>query len=127
MKAEWPQRILGALTSISRSTPWACSPAATITHQTLYKKYDLFKQSVPISSLATAPFCLMVPPQSPFRTVEDLLKAIRERPGRISMATGGYGSGAHMAFAVLTWLSGRRKAMNVNEQLSKPPAPGSRR
>ena len=84
-----------------------------ITHQTLYKKYDLFKQSVPISSLATAPFCLMVPPQSPFRTVEDLLKAIRERPGRISMATGGYGSGAHMAFAVLTTKLGDIKVNHI--------------
>lgn len=84
-----------------------------ITHQTLYKKYDLFKQSVPISSLATAPFCLMVPPQSPFRTVEDLLKAIRERPGRISMATGGYGSGAHMAFEVLTTKLGDIKVNHI--------------
>lgn len=108
--------LIGAL-SMANSPPdgYTISLLASshITHQTLYKKYDLFKQSVPISSLATAPFCLMVSPQSRFRTAEELLKAIREQPGRISMATGGYGSAAHMAFEVLATKVGDIKVNHV--------------
>ena len=60
-----------------------------ITHQTLYKKFDLLGQFAPITNMATAPFAFIVPPDSPYRTLADLLKAIKDQPGRITMGTGG--------------------------------------
>ena len=71
-----------------------------ITHQTLYKRFDLLKQFTPIANLATAPFAILVPPDSPYLTLADLLTAIRANPGKLTMATGGLGSPAHMAFEV---------------------------
>lgn len=71
-----------------------------ITHQTLYKRFDLLGQFAPVTNLATAPFAFIVPPDSPYRTLEDLLTAIRQQPGGITLATGGLGSPAHMAFEV---------------------------
>lgn len=71
-----------------------------ITHQTLYKKLDLLGQFAPLTNIATAPFAFIVPPDSPYRTLADLIKGIKERPGRLTMGTGGLGSPAQMAFEV---------------------------
>ncbi len=71
-----------------------------ITHQTLYKQFDLLGQFAPITNIATAPFAFIVPADSPYRGLADLIKAIKDQPGRISMGTGGLGSPAHMAFEV---------------------------
>lgn len=71
-----------------------------ITHQTLYKRFDLLGQFAPITNLATAPFAFIVPPDSPYRNMGELIKAIKDQPRQISMGTGGHGSPAHMAFEV---------------------------
>ena len=71
-----------------------------ITHQTLYKRFDLLGQFAPITNLATAPFAFIVPPDSPYRNMAELIKAIKDQPRKISFGTGGHGSPAHMAFEV---------------------------
>jgi tripartite-type tricarboxylate transporter receptor subunit TctC len=71
-----------------------------ITHQTLYKKLDLLGQFAPLTNLATAPFAFIVPPNSPYRTLAELIKGIKENQGRLTMGTGGLGSPAQMAFEV---------------------------
>lgn len=83
-----------------------------ITHQTLYKRWELLKAIEPIENVATASFAYMVHPDSPYRTVQDLVKAIREKPGQITMATGGLGSPAHMCWEVFN--SGMGGALKVN-------------
>lgn len=71
-----------------------------ITQQTLYKRWELLKSTEPIANVATASFAFMVHPSSRFKTMSDLLQAIKERPGDITMASGGLGSPAHMCWEV---------------------------
>ena len=71
-----------------------------VTHQTLYKRWELLSATEPIANVATASFAYMVHPSSPYKTTQDLMKAIKEKPGQISMATGGLGSPAHMCWEV---------------------------
>lgn len=71
-----------------------------ITHQTLYKRWELLKSTEPIANVATASFAFMTHPSSRFKTMADLLKAIKEKPDQITMATGGLGSPAHMCWEV---------------------------
>lgn len=72
-----------------------------ITHQTLYKRFNLLDDFAPITNLATAPFALIVPTDSPYNSLGELVAAIREQPDRLTLATGGLGSPAHMAFETL--------------------------
>ncbi len=71
-----------------------------VTHQTLYKRWDLLKATEPIANVATASFAYMVHPSSPYKTVQDLVKAIKDKPAQVTMATGGLGSPAHMCWEV---------------------------
>ena len=90
--------------SMSNSTPdgytFGMMSSGHVTHQTLYKRWDLLKATEPIANLATASFAYMVHPSSPYKTIQDLVKAIKDHPDKISMATGGLGSPAHMCWEV---------------------------
>lgn len=90
--------------SMSNSTPdgytFGMMSSGHITHQTLYKRWELLKATEPIANVATASFAYMVHPSSPYKTIQDLVKAIKDYPDRISMATGGLGSPAHMCWEV---------------------------
>jgi tripartite-type tricarboxylate transporter receptor subunit TctC len=72
-----------------------------ITLQTLYKQMDLLALFRPVTNFATAPYAFVVPTHSPYKTFGDLVAAIRAKPSQISMATGGMGSPAHMAWEML--------------------------
>ena len=102
--------------SMSNSTPdgytFGMMSSGHITHQTLYKRWDLLKAIEPIANLATASFAYMVHPSSPYKTIQDLVKAIREKPDQVTMATGGLGSPAHMCWEVFN--SGMGGNLKVN-------------
>ena len=60
----------------------------------LYKtaaQLEPFKEFVPLSMLGTIDFALMVPADSPYKTLGDLLGAARKEPGKLSY---GFGSSA---------------------------------
>lgn len=61
----------------------------------------------PVCAVYDGPGTLMVAPDSPFRTVEDVIRAARERPGAVAYGTPGAGSPAHIAMA------GFAKALNL--------------
>lgn len=85
-----------------------------ITHQTLYKRWELLKATEPIANIATASFAFMVHPSSRYKTIQDLVKAIKDKPGRVTMATGGLGSPAHMCWEVFaSQLGGDLKVNHV--------------
>jgi tripartite-type tricarboxylate transporter receptor subunit TctC len=50
---------------------------------------------VPIALIMTAPDSLIVSPGSPFKTLEDLVDAAKQRPGQLTYATAGTGSDGH--------------------------------
>ena len=83
-----------------------------VTHQTLYKRWELLKATQPIANVATASFAYMVHPSSPYKTIQELVKAIKDKPGQVNMATGGLGSPAHMCWEVFN--SGMGGKLKVN-------------
>src|SRR5262245_26112595 len=66
----------------------------------VFKKvpYDVHKDLVPISMLSDTPTVLATFGGSPFKSVADVLKAAREKPGEIAMASPGIGSINQLAF-----------------------------
>ena len=66
----------------------------------VFKKvpFDVHKDLVPITMLSDTPTVLATFGGSPFKTVADVIKAAREKPGEIAMATPGIGSINQLAF-----------------------------
>lgn len=64
-------------------------------------KFDPVKDFVHIIRNGTVPQMLVVPASSPYRTVQDLVAAIRAEPRKLNYASGGIGSAAHLAGAAM--------------------------
>ncbi len=56
----------------------------------------------PVCAVYDGPGTLMVAPNSPYRTLDDLVRAAREKPGTINYGSPGAGSPAHLAMAGFT-------------------------
>lgn len=64
-----------------------------------YKDWDIW--------LATyAPNAIIVPKNSPYNTITDLVNAIKKNPGKITAGTGGIGSGGHFGAEVIKAVAG---------------------
>jgi tripartite-type tricarboxylate transporter receptor subunit TctC len=74
----------------------------------LYEKipYDPIKSFSPISLIAEAPYLLLVNPTLPVTTTKELLALAKAENGRLTYATSGSGSGAHMAAELLIGMTG---------------------
>ena len=59
--------------------------------------FDVLRDFAPISLLATGSSVLLVHPSLPVRSLQDLLALARARPGELSYASGGNGTGPHLA------------------------------
>lgn len=59
--------------------------------------YNMEKDFIAVSLVATGPNILVVPTGSPFKTLADLLAAARAKPGVLSFGTSGPGSMSHLA------------------------------
>ncbi len=74
----------------------------------LYPKlnHDPIKDFAPIGMITTSPSVLLVPTDSPFLSVADLLKAAQARPGQLNYGSGGVGSSQHLAGANFKKITG---------------------
>lgn len=83
------------------------SPPAAI-NATLYENlnFNFIRDIAPVASLIRTPFVLVVNPSVPARTVSELIAYAKANPGKISMASGGIGSGHHLAGAMFNVMSG---------------------
>jgi tripartite-type tricarboxylate transporter receptor subunit TctC len=77
---------------------------ATSSHATnpfLYKQvnYDLLRDFAPVTIVAKMPSLLVVPPALPANNVQELIALAKKDPGRLTYASGGNGSQAHLAGA----------------------------
>jgi len=63
--------------------------------------YDVSKSFAPICYLAATPMVLVVLGSSPYKTLNDLIGAAREKPGQVVFASGGPASSLHVAIEVL--------------------------
>src|SRR3546814_14657928 len=59
----------------------------------LYKKlsYDTFKDFKPVGLVAYSPRVFVVLPDSPFKTLDDVVRAAKARPGQVSLGIPGIG------------------------------------
>lgn len=63
--------------------------------------YDTLRDLAPISLLATQPSILVVHPSLPVRTVADLIRLAKARPGELTYGTGGSGTSLYLAAALI--------------------------
>ena len=68
--------------------------------------YDTSKDFVPVSRLAISPLLLIVNSSLEIKTVQDLIAAAKKDPGKLTFATAGVGSAAHMAAALFDQMAG---------------------
>ncbi len=66
----------------------------------LYRKlpYDTAADFAPVTLMAQYPFVLTIHPALPPKTVKELIALARARPGQLSYASSGNGSGPHLGF-----------------------------
>lgn len=73
---------------------------ATSTHMmsvNFYKvTYDMGKDFAPITQIASTSFVLAVHPSLPAKTVKELIRLAKQKPGAINFGSGGSGSPAHL-------------------------------
>ncbi len=76
----------------------------------LYGKlpYDTLKDFTPIVQVAVQPLMVMVHPSLPARTLRDFIAFAKKRPGNITYATAGNGSGGHLAGELFASVAGFR-------------------
>jgi tripartite-type tricarboxylate transporter receptor subunit TctC len=77
------------------SNPWVMSVS-----------YDAVKDFEPVARLANSTLILATKPDSPFRTVQDVIAAAKQKPGTITYASAGLGSTGHMAGALFETMAG---------------------
>jgi tripartite-type tricarboxylate transporter receptor subunit TctC len=72
-------------------------------NKSMFRKlsYDPVKDFVPVAEIGESPQVLVVPSSSPYRSLADIVKAARERPGTIRFASPGLGSGSQLQGEIL--------------------------
>jgi tripartite-type tricarboxylate transporter receptor subunit TctC len=75
---------------------------------TLYKNlsYDPAADFVPLALVARTPFVLVVNPDLPVKSVQELVRYIKDRPGQLSYATAGPGVPHHLFAELLKSMAG---------------------
>ncbi len=67
--------------------------------------YDPIKDFAPIGLITTSPGVMLVPKDSPYRSVAELVAKARAQPGQLNYGSGGVGSSQHLAGAVFRQLA----------------------
>ena len=75
-----------------------------------YKKltYDPSAELQPIAILGESPNIVLVPANSPYKTLADLIADAKANPGKVTYATAGPGSSIHMVTALFELMAGVR-------------------
>ncbi|WP_236589032.1 Bug family tripartite tricarboxylate transporter substrate binding protein [Ramlibacter aurantiacus] len=92
--------IIGA-SSVAQATPdgytvlYDATPLSINPH--LQKMpFDPQKDLTPVSLVAVTPMLLVVPKSSPYNSIQDLIKAAKEKPGKLTFSSGGQGTVQYM-------------------------------
>ena len=75
------------------------SGSVVTANQHIYKKmaYNPEKDFVPVTKAVSGPQVLVVPANSPFKSVKDVIDAAKKQPGKLTFAHAGIGSQTHLA------------------------------
>lgn len=68
--------------------------------------YHPLKDFAPVSLVAESPYALIVNPAMPVKSVKELVALAKSRPGKLHFASGGVGTGIHMAGELLNLAAG---------------------
>lgn len=88
--------------AVARSTPdghvLLLSASSVAINPSLYKKmpFDTVKDLAPIGLVGTTPNILVVHPSLPVHTVQELISLANKKPGMLTYASGGSGTGSHL-------------------------------
>jgi len=78
-----------------------------IEHQLHLKAgYDPLRDFEPVSLVAASPYLLLVHPAVQAKSVQELIALAKSRPGKLNYASGGPGTGIHMAAELLNLVAG---------------------
>ena len=90
---------------------------------TMFKKmnYDPAKDLTPICLIEKGPLVLMVPANSLFKSVKDIIAAAKATPGKLSFASGGLGGSHHLSAELFKSLAG----LNITHIPYKGGAPAT--
>jgi tripartite-type tricarboxylate transporter receptor subunit TctC len=75
-------------------------------------QYDALKDFDPITVAVQAPNVLVVPANSPYKNVADLLGGMKKTPGKVSFASSGNGSSDHLS-AELLWQQSGTQGLHI--------------
>jgi len=67
--------------------------------------FDPIRDFTPITRIGNIPLILVVHPSVPAKSVKELVALARERPGMLSFASGGVGSGGHLSGELLKYMT----------------------
>jgi tripartite-type tricarboxylate transporter receptor subunit TctC len=88
-------------------TYFSAGPASAI-NATLYEKlsFNFIRDTAPVAGIMRVSNVLVVHPSFPAKTVPEFIAYARANPGKLSMASGGIGSGSHMAGELFKMMAG---------------------
>ena len=79
------------------SLHWAAPGSAVINHHLNKSMPYAYKDLIPVSLIGIVPLVVIVPTQSPYKSLADLVAAAKANPGKLSYGTPGIGTSNHMA------------------------------
>ncbi|HUP93408.1 MAG TPA: tripartite tricarboxylate transporter substrate binding protein [Burkholderiales bacterium] len=72
-------------------------PLVIVPHLGGKTPYNTLKDFAPVSFAIQGPYILLVRPSLPVNSVKDLIAAAKQQPGKLNYASGGNGTGIHLA------------------------------
>ena len=87
-------------------------PLVIVPHLMKGLQYDPLKDFDPITVAVQAPNVLVVPAKSPYKTVADVIAALKKTPGKMSFCSSGNGSSDHLT-AELFWQQTGTEGLHV--------------
>lgn len=101
-----------ATTAVARSEPNGYTLLLAIGSHTIVPAlnksmaYDALESFEPIAMIGSAPNMVLVKDDSPFKTLADLVKAAKEKPGKIDYASAGIGTTVHVTAVMFEHAAG---------------------
>jgi tripartite-type tricarboxylate transporter receptor subunit TctC len=83
--------------------------SSSYTNSAILKKklpFEPFKDLVPVSKAAIVPNIAVVYPSFPVKSIQDLIAYAKSNPGKVNYASGGAGTGTHLATELLKMMTG---------------------
>jgi tripartite-type tricarboxylate transporter receptor subunit TctC len=87
---------------------WVYSATPMAASMRMYSKpgFDVMKDFRHVGRIAISDLTVVVHPESGFKTIKDLMDRARQQPGKLSYASGGVGSPAHMGAELMLTMAG---------------------